>query len=173
MSSHNQIPTYPCMRLSLTFLEPVRPEYFIQTFCSFLFCLKPKCRTPLTKPRHPHDRSPQQQPGSSKQQGGHTSINSTAGMPRYKTPMKRKPWEPGLYPRTTPHSSSNESVNSDYSRPQRARRTRQPPAWMKSPDLTMNCEPYIIFRTWFQLYIFQHCYVMLFCEKCVVYHMTY
>ena len=98
------------------------------------FCLKPKGRTPITKPKHPRDRSPQQQPGSSKEQGGHANIDITAGVPRYRTPMKRKPGEPGLYPRSTPLSSSNESLNSDDSKPQRPRRTRQPPAWMKSPD---------------------------------------
>ena len=97
------------------------------------FCLKPKVRTPITKPQHPRNRSPQQQPGSSKEQGGHTSVDITAAVPRYRTPMKRKPGELGLYPRSTPLSTSNKSLNSD-DRPQRPRRTRQPPAWMKSPD---------------------------------------
>ena len=98
------------------------------------FCLKTKGRSSKTKPQHPYHRSPQQQPWSSKEQDDHTSIDITAGVPRYKTPMKRKLGEPGLYPRTTPLSSSNESLNSDDSRLQRPRRTRQPPAWMKSPN---------------------------------------
>ena len=98
------------------------------------FCLKLKGRSSNTKPQDHHDRSPQQQSGSSKEQGGHANIDITAGVPRYRTPMKRKPGEPGLYPRTKPLSSSNESLNSDDSRPQRPRRTCQPPAWMKSPD---------------------------------------
>ena len=82
------------------------------------FCLKPKGITPIIKRQYPHERSPQQQPGSSKEQDGHTSVDITAGVPRYRTPMKRNLGEPGLYPRSTPLSSSNESLNSDDSRPQ-------------------------------------------------------
>ena len=54
------------------------------------FCLKPKGKGSKTKPQHHHDRSPQQQPGSSKEQGGNTWIDITAGVPRYRTPMRKK-----------------------------------------------------------------------------------
>ena len=75
----------------------------------------------------------------------HTSNNSDTPVPRYRIPMRRRSGEPGVCPRST-SPSSMDSFNTETQRPERPKRTRQPPAWMRSPDWVVSQVP--VYEFW-------------------------
>ena len=75
----------------------------------------------------------------------HTSNNSDTPVPRYRIPMRKRSGKPGVYPRST-SPSSMDSFNTEPQRPERPKRTRQPPTWMRSPDWVVSQVP--VYEFW-------------------------
>ena len=63
-----------------------------------------------------------------------TSSNSDTPVPRYRIPMRRRSGELG------------DSFNIESQRPERPKRTRQSPAWMRLPDWVVSQVP--VFEFW-------------------------
>ena len=78
----------------------------------------------------------------------HTYNNSDTPVPRYRIPMRRRSGELGVYPRST-SPSSMDSFNTEPQRPERPKRTHQPPAWMRSPDWAASQVP--VYEFWVDL----------------------
>ena len=72
---------------------------------------------------------------SSCSQGDETE---TIPVPRYIIPMKRKPGQPGLNPRTATSPATSESSSTNSPQRQRPQRSRKRPVWMKSPDWVLS-----------------------------------
>ena len=72
---------------------------------------------------------------SSCSQGDETE---TIPVPRYIIPMKRKPGQPGLNPRSATSPATSESSSTNSPPRQRPQRSHKRPVWMRSPDWVLS-----------------------------------